>query len=141
MLWTEGLKAMEAANHVDLVLVLTTESSLEKAEQLAATLLEKGLVACVSCLPIRSHYLWQGSYTRSEEVQLLLKTHPASLEKLYQTVLELHSYETPEWITLGAHTRGAYGAWCVEQLAGGAARAGDGPRAPSGNPGDGGPAG
>lgn len=141
MLWEQGLKDMEAANLADLVLVLTTESSVEKADQLAATLLEKGLVACASCLPIRSHYLWQGNYTRSEEVQLLLKTHPATLEKLYQTLLELHSYETPEWITLGAQTRGAYGAWCFEQLAGGAARAGDGPPAPSGNPGDGGPAG
>lgn len=141
MLGEQVLKAGEEANQADLVLVLTTESSLEKAEVLASNLLEKGLVACVSCMPILSHYLWQGRYTRSEEVQLLLKTHPDSLERLYQTVLELHSYETPEWITMGAQTRGAYGAWCFEQLAGEPAKAGDGPPAPSGNPEDAGPAG
>jgi periplasmic divalent cation tolerance protein len=101
---------------VDLVVVLTTESNPERAERLATTLLEKGLVACVSCMPIVSHYQWQGRTIRSEEVQLLLKTHSASLEKLYETVLELHSYDTPEWITLGAQTRGTYGAWLLEQL-------------------------
>ncbi|MFI0402997.1 MAG: divalent-cation tolerance protein CutA [Cyanobium sp.] len=120
MIVEQVLKAVEEANQADLVLVLTTEGNLEKAEILAATLLEKGLVACVSCMPIVSHFSWQGRTTRSEEVQLLLKTHPDSLERLYQTLLELHSYATPEWITLGAQTRGAYGDWCSEQLAGGA---------------------
>jgi periplasmic divalent cation tolerance protein len=126
------LKAMEEAEESDLVLVLTTEGSLEKAQQLATSLLEKALVACVSFQPIQSHYLWEGRITRSEEVQMVLKTHLASLEGLYQTVMDLHSYETPEWITLRGQTRGAYGAWCVDQLTGGrgATRAGDGPPVP-----------
>ncbi len=141
MLSGQVQKDGEEAKKDDLVLVLTTEGSPEKAEQLAARLLEEGLVACVSCLPIQSHYLWQGRYTRSEEVQLLLKTHPASLERLYQTVLELHSYETPEWITLHAETRGAYGAWCLEQLARVVPKADDEPPALSETRGGGGPAG
>ncbi|MEB3304594.1 MAG: divalent-cation tolerance protein CutA [Cyanobacteriota bacterium] len=130
MIVEQVLNAVEEANQADLVLVLTTEVNLEKAELLAATLLEKGLVACVSCMPILSHYFWRGRTTRSDEVQLLLKTQPDSLERLYETVLELHSYETPEWITLGAQTRGAYGAWCFRQLAGGPAKASDGPPTP-----------
>lgn len=138
MLGGQVLKAVDETNLEDLVLVLTTEGSLEKAELLAATLLGKGLVACVSLMPIVSHYLWQGSTTRSEEIQVVLKTHPAHLERLYQTVLELHSYEIPEWITLRAQTRGAYGTWCFEQLA---AMEGDGRPNPSGRHGDGGPAG
>ncbi|MFY7695599.1 MAG: divalent cation tolerance protein CutA, partial [Cyanobium sp.] len=60
MLSGQVQKDGEEANKDDLVLVLTTEGSPEKAEQLAARLLEEGLVACVSCLPIQSHYLWQG---------------------------------------------------------------------------------
>lgn len=124
-----------------LVLVLTTEASLEKAERLAATLLEKGLVVCVSLFPIVSHYRWEGRIQRSEEVQLLLKSHPPRLEALHELVMELHSYDTPEWITLAAETRGAYGRWCAEQLEGAPFIPGDGPPDRSANPGDGAPAG
>lgn len=124
-----------------LVLALTTEASLERAEKLATALLEKGLVACVALLPIVSHYRWEGQLTRGEEVQLLLKTQPPLLEALYAAVMELHSYETPEWITLSAHTRGGYGLWCAEQLLGPTLRADGEPPAPPTSPGAGDPAG
>ncbi|MFM9071888.1 MAG: divalent-cation tolerance protein CutA [Cyanobium sp.] len=135
------MQGMEETKPEELVLVLTTEGSLEKAERLASILLEKGLVACVSLVPIVSHYLWQGRTIRSEEVQLLLKTNPASLETLHGTVMGHHSYDTPEWISLRAETRGAYGEWCTEQLARGGFKAGDGPPAPAKSHGDGGRAG
>lgn len=102
----------------ELVLALTTEASRELAETLATSLLERGLVACVSLVPIVSHYRWEGQLTRSEEVQLLLKTRRSCLEALYDAVLALHSYDTPEWITLPARTRGGYGLWCAEQVVG-----------------------
>ena len=124
-----------------LVLALTTEASLERAEQLATALLERGLVACVSLLPIVSHYRWEGQLTRGEEVQLLLKTQPPRLEELYAAVMALHSYETPEWITLSAHTRGGYGLWCAEQRLGPTLRADGEPPAPPTSPGAGDPAG
>jgi periplasmic divalent cation tolerance protein len=124
-----------------LVLVLTTEASLEKAEHLATALLARGLVACVSLVPIVSLYRWEGRDTRAEEVQLLLKTQAPCLPALHAAVMALHSYETPEWITLSAHSRGGYGQWCAEQLAAASLRAGDGPPAPPGSPGDGDPAG
>jgi periplasmic divalent cation tolerance protein len=125
----------------ELVLVLTTEASMELAEQLATTLLERGLVACVSLLPIVSHYRWEGQLTRSEEVQLLLKTQTPCLEALHAAVLALHSYATPEWITLTAHTRGGYGLWCDEQLSAPPIRGDGGPPAPPETPGDGAPTG
>ena len=124
-----------------LMLALTTEASLERAEKLATALLERGLVACVSLLPIVSHYRWEGQLTRGEEVQLLLKTQPPRLEALYAAVMALHSYETPEWITLSAHTRGGYGLWCAEQLLGPTLRADGEPPAPPTSPGAGDPAG
>ncbi|MFN9545567.1 MAG: divalent-cation tolerance protein CutA [Cyanobacteriota bacterium] len=123
----------------DLVLVLTTEASLETAERLARALLERRLVACVSLVPIVSHYRWQGQLTRGEEVQLLLKTRETSLRALHESVLTLHSYETPEWITLTAHSCGSYGLWCAEQLLAPGLRADGGPPAPPGSLGDGDP--
>ena len=105
-----------ASSTLPLQLVLTTEASLERARALAVALLERRLVACVSLLPVQSHYRWQGAITCSDEVQLLLKTSPERLDALRQALLELHSYDTPEWIQWHAATAGAYGQWLVESL-------------------------
>jgi periplasmic divalent cation tolerance protein len=120
----------------ELIVVLTTEATLERAEILATTLLNRGLVACVSLLPIVSHYRWEGRLTRDEEVQLLLKTRRPCLEALHAALLALHSYDTPEWITLTAQTCGDYGQWCAAQLASPTIRAGAAPPAPPGSLGD-----
>ncbi len=119
-----------------LSLVLTSEGSPERAEALAQELVERGLVACASLLPVRSHYRWQGKLECSDEVKLLLKTSPDRLPALRRAIDELHSYETPEWISWEATSNGAYGQWLVEQLS-----PGDGPPARPGSPGDGAPAG
>lgn len=131
------MKGAQEEAQRDLVVVLTTEANMEQAEQLASLLLGKGLVACASLVPIVSHFMWQGRPTRSEEVQLVLKTNGASLETLYQTVMALHSYDTPEWITLPAQTRGAFGTWCEEELAKKNIKEGGEPPDPAGRQGDG----
>jgi periplasmic divalent cation tolerance protein len=96
-----------------LVLALTTEASLELAENLARRLLERRLAACVALQPLRSIYRWQGELHQAEEVQLLIKTSAARLEALTAAVHGLHSYTTPEWITWPAGCSGGYGAWLV----------------------------
>ncbi|SBO42517.1 divalent-cation tolerance protein CutA [Cyanobium sp. NIES-981] len=95
----------------DLVLALTTEASAALAEALATAVLEAELAACVVLTPCRSLYRWQGGLEHSQEVQLLIKSHPSRLEALGRLVHERHSYETPEWITWPAQASGAYGAW------------------------------
>ena len=82
-----------------LVLVLTTEGDQGRAEALAEALLERRLVACVSFQLQHSMYRWKGRMERESEVQLLLKTTPCCLDALHQAVMELHSYETPEWLS------------------------------------------
>lgn len=126
-----------------LVLALTTEASAARAEALARQLLERGLAACVALRPVRSLYLWQGRLEDSEEVQLLIKTHPARLAALAEAVRALHSYSTPEWITWAAEASAAYGAWVAQTTgatADGLSPDGAAP-APPGSPGGGVPAG
>jgi periplasmic divalent cation tolerance protein len=131
----------ETAGAFPLRLVLTSEADPERAERLAAALVESGLVACASLHPVRSLYRWQGRLERSEEVQLLLKTSPERLAPLRRRLLELHSYDTPEWIVWAADTAGAYGLWCREQLGGGTLSGDAAPQAPGGSPGGVDPAG
>jgi len=110
------MKQASAAQPQPLQLVLTTEASAELARSLAAELLERRLVACVSLVPVQSHYRWQGAITCGEEVQLLLKTSLGLLPALRQALLELHSYNTPEWIHWSASSEGAYGQWLLDCL-------------------------
>lgn len=97
-----------------LVLALTTEASSERAGALARALLEQRLAACVALTPLSSHYWWQGNIARSQEVQLLIKTHPSQLQELELAVRELHSYDTPEWLHWPAEAGPAYAAWLAE---------------------------
>ena len=96
--------------------VLTSEATPERADALARALLEQRLVACVSVLPVRSHYRWQGALETADEVKLLLKTTPEQLSNLHRALHALHGYQTPEWIVLGGSSRGDYGLWLGEQL-------------------------
>lgn len=119
-----------------LVLALTTEGDLARAEALAEALLERRLVACVSLQPQRSIYRWQGRLERDSEVQLLLKTSSVQLEQLRQAVMELHSYDTPEWLSWPVDASPAYGIWARAELSS------DGSRQAAGEtPGSGPPAG
>ena len=127
-----------------LELVLTSEDSQERAEHLAHQLLERRLVACVTLLPGRSLYRWRGRVEQGTEVLLLLKTKASQLRALHAALLELHSYETPEWIHWNATSGGGYALWLREQLLPDS-NAGISPDAvspaPAATPGDGDPAG
>ena len=102
-----------------LVVALTTEGDQGRAEALAEALLERRLVACISLQPQRSMYRWNGRLERGSEVQLLLKTSPCCLDVLRQTVMELHSYDTPEWISWPVDAAPAYGQWALAEISSG----------------------
>ena len=124
------------ADSQDLVLVLTTERTMQQAETLAAELLNRRLVACVSLSPVQSLYHWDGALQRDTEVQLLLKTAASCLDALQQAVFQLHSYDTPEWIIWSGQASPAYGRWLQAEL-----RSDGSAPAPSGRPDSGPPAG
>ena len=108
---------MDATTADPLILVLTAEADEGKADALAQALVEQGLAACVSQLPVRSTYRWQGQWAAAQEVQLLIKTTRAGWPRLEQGLRALHSYDTPELLHWEAEASGAYGAWVSEAVA------------------------
>ena len=81
-------------------LLLTTTSSRDHANTLAAELVSRRLAACVNILgPVSSVYQWQGEIERAEEFVLLIKTTEAQLGAIQQALCELHSYQLPELIS------------------------------------------
>jgi len=82
-------------------LVLTTVGSQSEARTLANTLVEREQAACVSILSsMSSIYRWKGEVAEAEEFLVMIKTTEAAFDKVYATIRELHSYETPECISL-----------------------------------------
>jgi periplasmic divalent cation tolerance protein len=98
----------------DAILALTTEANQALAEQLAMSLLERQLAACVALKPVQSLYRWQGQIERAEEVQLLIKSDPSCADALEQAVHSLHSYSTPQWLVWRATASEPYASWLKE---------------------------
>jgi periplasmic divalent cation tolerance protein len=97
------------------VVVLTTLSADADAAQLARTLVEERLAACVNVLPaMRSIYRWKGAIEEDGEQQLVIKTAPDRLATLEARLRQLHPYELPEFVVLDARASEAYAGWVGE---------------------------
>ena len=108
----------------DCWIALTTLSSREQAEQLAEALVAERLAACVNVLgPVASIHRWEGKVARDEEVLLLIKTTETGVAPLQTRVLELHPYDTPEFLAFAV---GAGSAGYLDWVAGSVASAGPG---------------
>ena len=85
----------------DVLVVLVTTPTPERAAEIARALVEERLAACGNVVPgLRSIYRWQGKVNEDAEALLILKTTRARFEALRDRVLALHPYEVPEVIAL-----------------------------------------
>jgi periplasmic divalent cation tolerance protein len=85
----------------DKILVLTTAGSKDEAGKIGRALVERLLAACVNIVPqIGSIYRWEGKVEEAEEWLLIVKTKRAAFDRVREAILELHSYEVPECISV-----------------------------------------
>ena len=88
-------------------IVLTTTSSTDEGERIASGLISKKLAACVQILPkMTSVYFWEGKVHREDEHLLLIKTVAEKYDEVEAFIIENHSYETPEIISVDAEEVG-----------------------------------
>ncbi len=105
------------ADEQALIVVLTTVDSEQAAEQLAQTLLEQQLAACVQIgAPVTSLYRWEGKLERAKEWPLLIKTRASRHAQLEQVLAGLHPYEVPEHLVFNVdHASPDYARWVVQE--------------------------
>jgi periplasmic divalent cation tolerance protein len=77
-------------------IVMTSASTEDEAEALAAAIVEARLAACVQVQRVRSFYIWEETLHREPEWVLLIKTLVDRYPALEAFIRERHSYETPE---------------------------------------------
>ena len=84
-----------------LSLVQSSIDKYEQAVQIANTLVEEKLCACLHIIgPLTSVYQWQGRIVNEKEYLLSAKTPRTKVEALKARLMQLHTYEVPEIVVL-----------------------------------------
>jgi periplasmic divalent cation tolerance protein len=85
------------------------------AADLARSLVEEGLAACVNLVPgVRSIYRWKGAVQDDPESVLIIKAPAGRLPALAARLEALHPYEVPELLVLAPEAAlGPYLAWAT----------------------------
>ena len=101
-----------------LLQLVTTVDQSDKAEQIAATLINERLAACVQIDgPITSVYRWNGQIQRDQEWRCTIKTIAERSEEVLRRLEEIHPYDTPEILaTRVDEASEAYARWAKESI-------------------------
>ena len=100
------------------IIVLVTAPAGEEASSIAEALVNERLAACVNLVPgVESVYRWEGKVNRDRETLLIIKSTGDRYAELEQRVKELHSYSTPEIISISIDRGdGAYLGWLRDSI-------------------------
>ncbi len=100
------------------VVILTTVGADFDARELARTLVELRLAACVNIIDrVTSVYRWEGSVSVDGEQLLVIKTAEDRVGPLREEVFRRHPYQVPEFVVLRIdETSDSYGAWLLESV-------------------------
>ena len=98
-------------------LVQSSIDKYEQAVQIANTLVEERLCACLHIIgPLTSVYWWQGRIVNDKEYLLCAKTPRGKVAALKARLMQLHTYEVPEIVVLQIDDASeAYANWVCEQ--------------------------
>ena len=81
--------------------VMVTTETEKQARDIAQSLVVKKLAACVQIVDsVESTYRWKGKVESAREYLCLIKTRESLFPKVEAAIKALHSYETPEIVTV-----------------------------------------
>jgi len=89
---------------IDDIMVILCTTSPDESEPMAKYLIENGLAACVSVLPVQSYYCWKGVFCADQEHLIIAKTTKSRVDGAIEAIASVHSYNVPEIIALPVRT-------------------------------------
>lgn len=100
-----------------LTIVWTTVDSEFAARQLATSMLQNRLAACVQIdSPVESHYRWEGHVQVDTEYRLIIKSRASLTAELMAFLAENHPYDEPQiLVTEVTEAAAGYARWVTEQ--------------------------
>ena len=98
----------------EFLVIYVTYANEEEASSICSSLLEKKLIACANIYPVQSMYSWKGKINRDKEWVSILKSTEKQWNTLKETILQLHSYDTPCITRWSANANEKYANWINE---------------------------
>jgi len=81
-------------------MIISTYADKDLAKEIAKTLVEQRLAACVQMFPINSVYLWKDEICDENEIMLLIKSRTDLFDKIAAAIKAHHPYEVPEIVQI-----------------------------------------
>ena len=101
---------------MELLIMITTESSKKNALRLAKLLVKNKIAACVSMKEIFSIYEWDNDIEETKEYEITIKSKPEFKENLIDFLHKNSTYEVPQIIYKKYRTEMKYYKWLKETI-------------------------
>jgi len=96
---------------MELLVVITTESSKANALRMAKLLIQNKLAACVSIKQIFSIYEWDDDIQETKEFEITIKSKPEFRDNLIDFLYKISTYDVPQIIYKKYHSEMKYFDW------------------------------
>ncbi len=96
---------------MEVLIIITTESSKANAIRLAKLLVKNKLAACVSMKRIFSIYEWDDDIEETKEFEITIKSKPEFTDDLIEFLHQNSAYDVPQIIYKKYHSEMKYFDW------------------------------
>ena len=96
---------------MEVLVMITTESSKTNALRIAKSLIQNKLAACVSIKQIFSIYKWHDDIEETREFEITIKSKPEFKDELIDFLHRISTYEVPQIIYKKYHAEMKYHNW------------------------------
>ena len=96
---------------MEVLVIVTTDSSKTNASRLAKLLIQNKLAACVSIKEIFSIYVWDGDIEETKEFEITIKSKPEFKDDLIDFLHKISTYDVPQIIYKKYHAEIKYYDW------------------------------
>ena len=101
---------------MEVLVMITTESSRTNALRIAKLLLQKKLAACVSIKQIFSIYAWDDDIEETKEFEITIKSKPEFKDNLIDFLHKISTYDIPQIIFKKYHSEVKYFDWIKKTI-------------------------
>ena len=96
---------------MQVLVMITTESSKKNALRMAKLLIQNKLAACVSIKQIFSIYKWDDDIEENKEFEITIKSKPEFKDNLIDFLHKISTYDVPQIIYKKYHSEMKYYNW------------------------------
>ncbi len=96
---------------MEVLVMITTESSKKNALRIAKLLIKNKIAACVSIKQIFSIYEWDNDIEETREYEITIKTKPKFKDYLIEFLNKISTYDVPQIIYKNYYSEMKYYDW------------------------------